>query len=279
MRKPIILSLLVVILVVFDAFAYDHEITHRLLTEQASDTPEFNDFLKKQLKLDGEINEVVNGDSILEWLKNGSFEEDEPNCRASNHFHNPLDPWTDSYLSDQPWFINWWCSPGEYPPENIKSNITWATGFISPDQKIMTDNQWDWDDAREYYHIYLTGMDFEYNIVAVTKDERDIYLSKCLRALGQAMHLLQDMSVPAHVRNDFKSHLDWKGITLSTIFRPKKWLYERYEYYVEKNIDTWLNTMDPIPSVNLTNRKLTDLWDAEEYDAANPDPEVSINAP
>jgi hypothetical protein len=117
-------------------------------------------------------------------------------CRASNHFHNPLKSWDQSYMSDAPWFINAYCS--SWQP--IYSNITWATGYLSPDGSTVTrPRQWmGWGDARDYYYWALT---------ATSGTDRETYFAKTFQALGQVSHLLQDMAVPAHVRNDFTSHL------------------------------------------------------------------------
>jgi hypothetical protein len=117
-------------------------------------------------------------------------------------------------MSDQPWFVNFWCKWGDYPPEDIKSNVHWATSYIEPapnGAKEETGNQWDWDQSREYYYIYLTGKDYNGVLVAATQSEREFYFAQSLQSLGQVLHLIQDMAVPAHVRNDFKSHIKKGG--------------------------------------------------------------------
>lgn len=60
----------------------------------------------------------------------------------------------------------------------------------------------DWDIARRAYFDALTKG---------TSAERDQNLAKTFQALGQVVHLVQDLAVPAHVRDDFASH----GNTLS----------------------------------------------------------------
>ncbi|MCI5142717.1 MAG: hypothetical protein D3909_13540 [Candidatus Electrothrix sp. ATG1] len=37
---------------------------------------------------------------IAEWLELGSKKEDDPMCRAANHFHDPWKPWDKSELTD-----------------------------------------------------------------------------------------------------------------------------------------------------------------------------------
>jgi hypothetical protein len=82
-------------------------------------------------------------------------------------------------MRDQPWFVNLWCSLGEYPPGSIKSSVTWATGYTKPLQpppaaidKVETGNQWNWDRAREFFYIFLTGRDFQQEVVAITEAQR-----------------------------------------------------------------------------------------------------------
>jgi hypothetical protein len=57
-----------------------------------------------------------------------------------------------------------------------------------------------WQDARLEYLLALTGA---YDAM------RQEALIKTFKALGGVMHLIQDLSSPAHVRND--SHLDVRG--------------------------------------------------------------------
>jgi hypothetical protein len=53
-----------------------------------------------------------------------------------------------------------------------------------------------WDNARKYFYSALTSPG---------KAIREDSYAKTFQAVGQVMHLLQDMAVPAHVRNDFWS--------------------------------------------------------------------------
>jgi len=271
MKKLSFFPLIIVFLVSGNVSAFDHEITHRQLTEKAIENSLANQYLIDNLNLSDGTATLINGVKIEKWLIEGSYLEDEPNCRASNHFHNPLKPWTDSYMSDQPWFINWWCSDGEYPAQNIKSNIHWATGYTEPapdGTKAETNNQWDWDHAREYFYIYLTGRDFQENEVAGTEDIKKTYFVNCFQALGQVLHLIQDMAVPAHVRDDFKSHLDFQGITPANLFKPKKWFRDKIEYYVEHHIKELL--MGSVGG-ELTEPSLTKFWDTNDYIGQDPD--------
>ncbi len=57
-------------------------------------------------------------------------------------------------------------------------------------------------DARSYLYTGLIGLDDLGEFVAKTKDEREVYLAKAFRSIGQVVHLIQDMAAPAHVRDD-----------------------------------------------------------------------------
>ncbi len=80
------------------------------------------------------------------------------------------------------------------------SDVTWATGYLSPTGPYITRDGQDmgWDNARSYFYEALTSTDH------AVKEAKFV---KSFRAVGMVMHLLQDMAVPAHVRNDMSSHL------------------------------------------------------------------------
>jgi hypothetical protein len=276
MRKLCFLFIITAALIPGNVSAFNNEVTHPDLTDRAIRSSKLSDYLKDTLNFPKGAGTIIEDLTLEEWIERGSTLEDEPQCRASNHFHNPLEPWTESYMSDQPWFINLWCSGGEYPPGNIKSDVHWATGYTEPapdGTKVDTGNQWDWDHAREYYYIYLTGKDFQGNPVATTEDQRQEYFAKCFRSLGQVLHLLQDMAVPAHVRNDFKSHLDFVGITRETLFHPTKWFADKFEYFVAKH-NEWITGSS---GGDLAEKTLTKFWDTDNYDGQNPS--ISLSSP
>ncbi|HOP46394.1 MAG TPA: hypothetical protein PK874_01920 [Desulfobacteraceae bacterium] len=271
MKRLSFFPIIIAFLVSGNALAFDHEITHRKLTEKAIENSLANQYLIDNHNLPEGKETLINGDKIEDWITEGSYLEDKPPCRASNHFHNPLKDWTESYMSDQTWYINWWCSSGEYPPQNINSAVHWATGYTAPAPgglKEPTGNQWDWDHAREHYYTYLTGRDFQNNQVADTREKREEYFAKCFQGLGQVLHLVQDMAVPAHVRNDFKSHLEFQGITEETLIKPKKWFGDKFEYYVEYHIKEHLSGSI---GGELPESSLTKFWDADIYTGQDPD--------
>ena len=184
-------------------------------------------------------NTPIDGKLLIEWIQYGAEMEDDPMCRAANHFHNPYLDWTESGLSDTLPLVNWWCwATSPYPPDEIKSNVSWATGYsdrgyIDPYSDISDVNAWDWDSARNYFYTYLTGLDWpSEQLAAPDESTRNLYLVDTLRALGQVMHLVQDSAVPAHVRDDFsQGHTRYLPNHEST-WNPLKWFGNRFEDYV-----------------------------------------------
>ena len=216
--------------------------THRVINEFiAQDT--FNGFsldeyLKKQLGMHDGIKTDVQNQKIFLWLGDGGETEDKPGwCipywRSRNHFHNPID--------------------------NSGFSGVWDTGIFSGISAIewvlkpagsQSCGHYSWNDARAYYFNALTSPD---------EATRETNYAKTFRALGQVMHLVQDMSVPEHTRNN--GH------------------YFGYDY--EKWVDEPINRA-AISSYNPASLKfftpnalyplsIINLFDTERYNGTNPD--------
>jgi hypothetical protein len=116
------------------------------------------------------------GKSPLEWIKAGSQYEDVPWIRGNNHFYDPTKKpaigLTDGVnLGGQPSFI-------------------WAT--------VETNAFW-W----QHSYTWLKARSFELNALTNScKSGRETNLAAMLFYLGHVIHLNQDLTVPAHVRND-----------------------------------------------------------------------------
>ncbi len=163
-RKKIIyaLSFLSILLCLSDGIAHDDEITHPKITEEAIRTSDLGGYLTTNLGFLEGAKKILgfNGEwrTIEEWLKKGSKLEDDPICRASNHFHNPLDPWNLSYMTDEPWYVNLWCDVTGYATRY--SNVTWGTGYQSPNGPTIDriNQQMGWDNAKNDYYIAVTSI-------------------------------------------------------------------------------------------------------------------------
>lgn len=247
--------------------AYDNVDTHRRITKTAvSAASQLDNYLMHNLGFAKGYEDKTNGKMIIEWLQEGSYGEDEPNCRASNHFHNPLLPWDQSYMSDdssgESAIIRAYCSSMGWTYANRKSNISWATGYLAPPpngQKASFNQNpdyapYNWDKARQYYYDYLT---------ATNPRSRELSFGVSLLTLGHVIHLLQDMAVPAHTRNDFQSHL----FKLNNKYFDR---YQPYEKYVAINPDLVRNADPAYNFPTFTNTRLTDFWDTDQYNGSNP---------
>jgi hypothetical protein len=168
-KKVLFASLVFTNLAFFSPVFGLNEPTHRIVNDQATNTPALDLYLQQNLGFSRGLDEKFQGQSVLAWVGEGGIREDE-GVRFFNHFHDPLRPWGSAGLSSL---------FGSNP-----SSIRWMQNANSG---------WSWQNARDYYWTALT---------ATTQAARDRNFADTFRALGQVMHLVVDASVPEHVRND-----------------------------------------------------------------------------
>ena len=252
------------------ANAFDDADTHPKLTKAATVNPNLKNSLVTFIGYSSGFNKVFQGVdrngniqnyNVVTWLQKGSTDEDDLNfCRASNHFHNPIHSgdWLQSQMTDSLWVDVFCGTTKRY------SAVTWATGYKSPtdyigarigqyvdDAKLVDIPQnMGWDNARGYFYDALTASD------PVVREEKFV---KTFRAVGQVMHLLQDMAVPAHVRNDMESHL-----INAPIWKAAKWFSNPFEKYVITNYSAIINNTPVKPTIAGPLR-VTDFWDNNSY--------------
>ncbi len=267
------IRILIFVLIIFTSFssqiyAHDDERIHPLITENSAKNSQVHNYLKNNLNFkDGLETKLPNNgeNTILKWLTDGSTAEDSPMCRASNHFHDPMNTklWNTAGMSDSPWWINIYCH--DYTP--FYSTVTWATGFTAPTSTPIPYNPGNekspnmWANARSLYLSALT---------ATTQTTREDNFAQMFTALGQVLHLLQDMSVPAHVRNDFQSHLIFNGFCTNDECsgNPIDWFGNPFERYIKANSQL-VSAAESTPPT-FTNPRLTDFWDTNQYTGTNP---------
>ncbi|KJU83950.1 secreted protein [Candidatus Magnetobacterium bavaricum] len=113
----------------------------------------------------------INNMTFSKWIKKGCEKEDtEPKYLIDilcSHFYNPL--------------------TNEAFTTGVCSGTDSAYRWVNNDQE----NKWSWANARKYFYNGLT---------LSTEKDRNKAFADAFRALGQAVHLLQDMAVPAHTR-------------------------------------------------------------------------------
>jgi len=96
MRRTALLSMIAFLMFCQGVSAWNDKLTHPDLTNVAIEESGIDDYLNNYLNLSQGLDTELVNESVKEWLKKGSFCEDAPVCRASNHFHNPHKDWTES---------------------------------------------------------------------------------------------------------------------------------------------------------------------------------------
>ena len=212
-------------------YAYDDKV-HAKISIQGIRSSDLNDVLGNEFGFDRGISTVLQRDRVIQsvsnWISFGAQAEDYgingqgdwETTRAYNHFHDPLKAWNEAGFENPVFNPIYWASYGEWPV----STILWG---LAPDPQdkpriLETTGNWSWPKAREYLHLALT---------APTISERDRRFAECFRSLGQVIHLMQDMSVPLHTRNDLHAF----PIMIGGTPRPRRWW--TYETYVSENVE------------------------------------------
>lgn len=208
-----------------------------------------NNYLKNQLGFQNGYDEVFKfGESkkVWDWIKIGGLYEDKPPgtiipyIRSANHFHDPL-----SNKGFGGFFFGLLLS-GD-------ASITWSQkpiGTQSPG------GYYSWFDTRDYFYKALTSP---------TKDEKEKYFAETFRGIGQLMHLVQDISVPAHTRNEFHAGYHYEG----WVDKNKAQLLNLSPISFDQSILSLKSPLAPVPFAN--------LFDAERYTITNPDPAVTLS--
>ncbi len=178
---------------------------------------EKHDFEESARRMPEEVDPL----SVPGWLLRGAIREDDyvnhsllcrieapnpqddpypdPPDRPLSHFYDPV---FDRQLTlSQP--INAFLGHRQKAPD-------WATGAIDAfdrpnEPNASRRNHFTVFDAREAMYRALTGKSKGNTDVAETKEERNRYWATSVRALGDVVHLIQDMAVPHHTRNDAHS--------------------------------------------------------------------------
>ncbi len=231
--------------------AYDDRMTHPSLTQKTVSFSKLETYLIRNFgeQYNKGSESFINGKKVIVWLTDGSTAEDHSpdiwNCRASTHFFNPLvADWRKAGLSNIP---ETFCLEYEVDGGPTRySNLTWATGYESLAGPVVPRNlqQMGWDNARNFIYSALTS---------TINPDRESNFAKAFQAVGQVLHLLQDMGVPAHVRNDFlRSHV-YTGLA------------NPYEMYVKENPDLVNGLTDTsIIKPNFVSVRVTDFWDTNQ---------------
>jgi hypothetical protein len=221
-----------------------HAFLNREITLKYSILP---DVLDKQLGFKQGILEVLAGKTVVQWVEDAGRYEDEPAySRSFNHFHDPLQPW---YLAGF--------------DRTFKSSVIWAQdqGMIGS----LFGGDWSWKKARGSFYKGLTS---------VTKTEKEKNLADTFGALGQIMHLIHDVSVPAHVRNDPHVYIDLFGKKIGK-YHYEVWVNDNRRTInlspINFNFDKAILNIIPEATAPIP---IANIFDTNKYNTDGSNPEV-----
>jgi hypothetical protein len=195
-------------------YPFEATYTHPALSEKSIGISQVDNYLRNQLDMNGGLNTElklntalwpvpdlvqrglnpnINTRTLLDWIKTGSILEDAQlwNPRKRHHFY---DPYRNAGLDNKTDNPDWWGVPTLGSPFDLtgESALVWAIEGIA--EKEPTTNYNTWEYARQYFYKALTEG---------AKDMREHYLGLTFVSFGHVLHLIEDIGVPAHTRNDF----------------------------------------------------------------------------
>jgi len=204
-------------------YPFEKTYTHPALSKEAVGISQVDNYLRNQLGLkEGLSTELqldtalwpvpdliergmdpqLNTRSILEWVKEGSKLEDAKlyQARSRHHFHAPIanpgvtPPNPNAGLDNKTDHNDWWGVPTMGSDFDLtgESALHWAIEGTSDKEPTTNYNTWEY--ARQYFYKALTEG---------AQDIREHYLGLTFVTVGHLLHLIEDMGVPAHTRNDF----------------------------------------------------------------------------
>lgn len=173
---PIFIATILVCAVPIAARAYDDRTTHPALTDEIVD---FYNLLLPELPISAEERE---------WIVEGSILEDVP-PRWINHFHDPI--------YDKGWSGK---KTGLIAPEVVQ--MLTRTGLST--EKPVSASEWmNSYTLQEQYRPYGGNRSWQKGLEYFAEGNR----KEAYRTLGHILHLLEDMSVPDHTRDDTHAHV------------------------------------------------------------------------
>ena len=155
--------------------------------------------------------------NIKDWIIGGGYSADEPEGpSALVHFYDPMAPEGKRYLTDQQFVLQFF----HYTKTSLNSNPEtdardWGLKDLSRDMEIYAHQfiqEYAYDDATENMKRALAS-----------HENNNEYYGRAWRGVGETMHMISDMTVPAHVRNDghcsnigdsdeYESNTNWEHV-------------------------------------------------------------------
>jgi hypothetical protein len=169
----------------------------------------------------------VDDKTLSEWLEHGGYSADEPWIfMGSRHFYDPLHPNT-PWLRDGSWATTAAQFSAQFAAEYLTFpvNLIKSTPVLADKQQEATNcnidalswamqndgNMYNYNNTQKWYREAMENGE-------LTEEKRKATLALSFRALGETMHLLGDMVLPSHVRDD--SHAPVNGDTIEDGMKP-----------------------------------------------------------
>ena len=137
------------------------------------------------------------------WITSAGDWADEPHLYSSvRHFYDPLSLSGAPYLTDQSEFHGLYDSPGvdarTWGLTHSENPFNFSVALAAYKAALEVREDRPLPRAVSLIH-FKTGLNLH---PKDHEDQRRLHLSRAYRALGESMHMLGDMTQPAHVRND-----------------------------------------------------------------------------
>jgi hypothetical protein len=210
---------------------------------------------------------VVRDRAIRGWIEDGGAAEDKyfgdetlgALNRSKHHFHNPLRPWSSAGLSAQCFSV---------VVIEGRASARWAQ---DPDQLVLSEAAATWADARRQFWRMLTLSSQESG-----EESRDNAAADLFRILGQQIHLIGDLAVPAHTRGDI--HCTPRAEPFE-VWAERRAVRTDIENMPEASIITPEPSIFGIalpPGESVATVPVARLWDSDQYEGVAPDPSVTL---
>jgi hypothetical protein len=175
--------------------------------------------------------------NVTGWIEHGGYSADEPELFASFvHFYDPTQPPGERYLKDllDKFYVSW-------ALENPRiDQIEWAiTSNLY--------NEHNYEDGKKF---------FEFALQEPNEDQRKSDMAAAWRSLGQTLHLIADMGIACHVRDDAHPAVGAGKLGYKWAFDADPYEEIVYQYVTANGIDNFLQgSVDPAVAAFSKNAK------------------------
>lgn len=166
--------------------------------------------------------------SLEMWIIDGGWSADQPEGPAALvHFMDPQAPAGKRYLTDQQILVKVTSALDSTKGNPEIDALQWGFDKNFGSWGTVYDQQYGWEQGKQYL---ASGIQ--------STDASNENYGNAWRSLGECMHLVADMTVPAHVRNDghakilsdpdpYESTTSYKDVTANAYFDPAPLNYDQ----------------------------------------------------